>query len=170
MPYMLYVGDRRHYKGFSDFVAAYASWNMRSQVRLIVAGRACQPWEEEWFKIHGVAADIDFIVNPSDSRLRDLYCNASAFVYPSLWEGFGIPLLEAMSCSCPVVASDIPSTREIAGDYPYYFRPGSSDNILPALTACVEHGTRLPGWGVQRAREFSWEADREGISGCLLCG
>ena len=71
--------------------------------------------------------------NVNDSQLCDIYNQAKALIYPSLYEGFGIPLLEAMACGCPIIASKIPSTLEIAEQIPFYFKPGDEQELIVAM-------------------------------------
>jgi glycosyltransferase involved in cell wall biosynthesis len=95
----------------------------------------------------------------TDPILRDLYHRASAFIYPSRYEGFGIPLLEAMACGCPVAASRIPATIEVADDIPIFFKPGDLQSTLDAMTRCIVLGRDNPAIsrGMNRARRFTWE-------------
>jgi glycosyltransferase involved in cell wall biosynthesis len=95
----------------------------------------------------------------NDRHLRDLYNLAAAFVYPSLGEGFGIPLLEAMACACPIIASNIPSTVEVAQQIPYYFEPSHLDSLHPALESCLAAGRSAPRIrdGLALAQKYAWD-------------
>jgi glycosyltransferase involved in cell wall biosynthesis len=106
-----------------------------------------------------IAESVRLWENVDDEHLNRLYNQAVAFVYPSLCEGFGIPLLEAMVCGCPIVASRIPTTLEVAGECPYYFDPGNMDELIAALTAAAANGRTAPSIasGLERATKFSWE-------------
>lgn len=166
-PYLLYVGDRRHYKGFFDFAHGYSRWSHRHEVQVLVVGRPFQDWERQWLTQQGLSASITMVSTPSDRELKRLYSGATAFVYPSLYEGFGIPLLEAMSCGRPVVASNIPSTQEVAGSYPYYFTSGCTDSLLMALTAALHDDGSRAQWGKSRVNEFSWtDTARQFLKAC----
>ena len=95
-----------------------------------------------------------------DDDLVALYNLASVFVYPSLYEGFGLPLLEAMACGCPVIASDRGSIPEVAGDACLSVEPGRVDEIARALVRLVKDGDlrrSLSVKGLERARGFTWE-------------
>ena len=96
--------------------------------------------------------------NPDDKGLCKLYNGAAAFIYPSLYEGFGIPLLEAMSCGCPIIASRIPSTLEVAKDVPIYFEPLEVEQLLAALNQILEEGRESDRVrrGHQVTQEYSW--------------
>ncbi|MCL5090397.1 MAG: glycosyltransferase family 4 protein [Patescibacteria group bacterium] len=93
-------------------------------------------------------------------ELACLYSGAKAFVYPSLYEGFGLPILEAMSCGCPVITSNIGSMKEIAGDAALFFDPEKPEEIAEAMSKVSRNDkTRenLILQGFKRAGEFSWE-------------
>jgi glycosyltransferase involved in cell wall biosynthesis len=159
-PFLLYVGRRAHYKNFDLLLEAYASWTGRDAVDLIVVGdRGWTPDEERRLAGLAVGSKVKLLTDVDDEQLRRLYGRAAAFVYPSLYEGFGIPLLEAMACGCPVVSSDIPSSREVAGDCAIYFEPSSSEDLRAVLERVVAEGpneTRRTA-GIARAATFSWD-------------
>jgi glycosyltransferase involved in cell wall biosynthesis len=97
----------------------------------------------------------------ADAELKALYEHATCFVYPSFYEGFGIPPLEAMACGCPVIASTAPALREVCGDAALYFDPRDPR----ALAACFEQvfasaplRSRMAAAGRCRAQEYSWMA------------
>jgi len=96
----------------------------------------------------------------SDTRLAQLYNHSLVFVYPSLYEGFGIPILEAMACGCPVVTSNYGAMKEIAGDSSYLVNPKSTVDISKAVQNIVENPRLLEYLkrnGLKRAKMFSWE-------------
>jgi len=99
-------------------------------------------------------------INGDDQDLARLYRQASAFVYPSLYEGFGIPLLEAMSFGCPVVCSNTSSFPEVAGNACEFFDPYDHDSIAHALEKVLfstELSKQLVELGKERIKSFSWE-------------
>ena len=156
--FLLYVGGRSPYKNFDALLEAMAAWPRRD-VDLIVVGPDWSAEERARIEALGLAGRVRREIDVDDLRLRGLYNGAVALVYPSLYEGFGLPLLEAMACGCPIVASDIPSTREVAGDVPFYFRTGDGDAFVSALSAVAEAGRRSGRreLGLHRAREYSWD-------------
>jgi len=108
----------------------------------------------------GISDRIHFIGRQSDEMLADLYRCATALVFPSLYEGFGLPVLEAMSCGCPVISSATSSMPEAGGKAAVYIDPRDDTSLVKALEA-FENGdaeTReLTGRGLTQAARFSWE-------------
>lgn len=106
----------------------------------------------------------------SDSELRALYEGAMCFVFPSLYEGFGIPPLEAMHCGCPVVASRAASIPEVCGDAALYFDPCDSDELAALLVRVSGDDSLradLRARGYEQAKKFSWEkAARQVLDAC----
>jgi glycosyltransferase involved in cell wall biosynthesis len=90
----------------------------------------------------------------SPDELVELYRSAAALVYPSLYEGFGIPLLEAMACGCPVASSNAGPLPEVGGNAVRYFDPLSVEDMADAIGDVLE---RPPAGGVERARSFTWD-------------
>jgi glycosyltransferase involved in cell wall biosynthesis len=160
-PYLLYVGARAGYKNFSRVCAAYAaSGDLKHAVDLVAfgGGNFTAP-ERQMFSELGIAAHIRH-ASGGDEQLGAHYRGALAFVYPSLYEGFGFPPLEAMACGCPVVCSNTSSIPEVAGDAALYVDPHSLDDVRTALEKIVgDTGLRerLIGAGKARAALFSWE-------------
>ena len=100
------------------------------------------------------------VEGPSDARLEQLYADADVCVYPSWYEGFGLPALEAMARGVPVVASDIPSLREAAGNAAHYARPGEAEAIashIAMLLGDLEAANRAARAGRSHAANYSWE-------------
>ena len=134
-PFILYVGMRSHYKNFKTLLSAYAAWPRRNEIRLLLIGNPWSNEEQKEITAAGLESNIVCRSGITDEELRALYNQALAFVYPSLTEGFGIPLLEAMACGCQIVASRIPTSMEVARDVPYYFDPLNKDELVAALEA-----------------------------------
>ena len=158
-PFLLYVGQRCHYKNFDIVLMGYGMWSHRKDVDLVVVGK---PWierEEHILAKLNVADNVHLLTDISDEKLAQLYNQALAFVCPSLYEGFGIPLLEAMACGCPVVASRIPSTIEVAGKVPLYFEPTEVESLLTALSAAYSEGRDLQRvkLGLEHVKQYSWD-------------
>jgi len=157
--FFLYVGSRAHYKNFQGLLGAYSKWSRRSAMKLLVVG---PPWTSEESRLLselGISRLVELLTDVRDEALCTLYNQAKAFIYPSLYEGFGIPLLEAMACGCPVIASRIPSTMEIAGDCCIYFELDSPDSLIDAFDRAVSEGRdgAKARAGLEHAKRFSWE-------------
>jgi len=101
-----------------------------------------------------VPSRVDVRGRVSSDELVDLYRRAAAVVFPSLYEGFGQPPLEAMACACPVAVSDLPPLREVCGDAAEYFDPHAPDDIARAVRAAVARGGTA---GPARAARFTWD-------------
>ena len=162
-PFLLYIGRRSHYKNFKTLLQAYCVWQRRNEVEMLVVGSDWSEVERKWLADQGCMEQVRLLRDVSDHELACLYSNAAAFVYPSLYEGFGIPLLEAMACGCPIVASHIPSTMEVAGEQPFYFEAEDIDSLLEALNAALLEGRRPEKVesGIKRAQQYSWDSCAE---------
>jgi len=158
-PFFLYVGSRAHYKNFQGLLEAYSKWNGRAAARLLVVGPPWTPDEGRHISELGISGQVELMTDVRDEALCTLYNQAAAFIYPSLYEGFGIPLLEAMACGCPVIASRIPTTVEIAGDCCIYFELDSPDSLIDAFDKAVSEGRdgAIARAGLEHAKRFSWE-------------
>jgi len=157
-PFVIYVGDRSPYKNFPEVVRAYGSWSRRDDIDLVVVGPAWSREERDLLASLRVAGRVRRLSGVDDRTLCRLYNKAMALIHPSLYEGFGIPLLEAMACGCPIIASRIPTTLEIAGDQPVYYEAGRPDGLVSALDAVRREGrdperTRA---GLAIAGKYSW--------------
>jgi glycosyltransferase involved in cell wall biosynthesis len=148
-PYVLFVGDRAGFKNFACLQAAFDEGHLDRDYDLVAAG---PPWHEGDTQVKAIAW-------PSTSELRALYSLARAFVYPSMGEGFGLPLLEAMACGTPVVASDIPVFREVAGNAAEFFDPRSPAELTDALRRALvpRHREELIERGRDRSKLYSWD-------------
>ena len=127
------AGDYPH-KNISRLIEAYA--RMRSRLpegwSLVIRGSAT-PDLQRRVAHFGVQSKVQFLPWLSDEEMPLLYSAASALIFPSLFEGGGLPVLEAMACECPVVASDLPTTREFAGGAALTFDPGSISDMSRAM-------------------------------------
>jgi glycosyltransferase involved in cell wall biosynthesis len=160
-PYLLFVGTRSGYKNFEGLLRAFAaSKHLKDNFHVVCfGGAAFSVNEKESFKELGIEGLVHQ-VSGDDDMLATFYRHAKVFVYPSLYEGFGIPVLEAMSLGCPVVCSKTSSMPEVAGDAAAYFDPYDIASIQQTLedtllNESLIHDLRIKG----RIREslFSWE-------------
>jgi glycosyltransferase involved in cell wall biosynthesis len=100
----------------------------------------------------------------SDDQLAALYGKAGAFVFPSLYEGFGIPVLESFACDCPAILSSTSSLPEVGGEAACYFDPADAESLRTAITRVMYDGsfrTELVARGRERLKQFSWEHTAE---------
>ena len=134
-PYLLYVGGRNGYKNFSRFIQAYAnSIEIKNSFDIIVFGGKNFTNEEiKMFEKLNIRKENIKVVDGDDTKLANYYRNAELFVYPSLYEGFGIPPLEAMSYGCPVICSKTSSIPEVVGDAAILFDPYSLESISNSI-------------------------------------
>jgi glycosyltransferase involved in cell wall biosynthesis len=158
-PFILYLGKRKYYKGFDTLLSAFSSWKKNESIKLITVGPSWSKEEESFIVNNNLENKIILLSNVDDNELCDLYNQAKAFVYPSLYEGFGIPLLEAMACGCPIIASRIPSTLEVAQEIPIYFNTGDVDELINALNEVEENGrySLKVKNGLTLVSQYSWE-------------
>jgi len=158
-PFFLYVGSRAHYKNFDGLIKAYSRWAGRREIALYVVGVPWSANEEKRLVELGIRDQVRVLTDIDDESLCRLYNQAAAFVHPSLYEGFGIPLLEAMACGCPVIASRIPTTREVVGECPIYFEPTEMDALLDAFEVALSEGRNSDHVlaGLERVRRYSWD-------------
>jgi len=160
VPYLLYVGSRSPYKNFRGLLAAYAAspW-LRSNFRLLCFGGGPLSAAEQALLAQAAVAKNVLQVGGPDALLANCYRHAAVFVYPSLYEGFGLPPLEAMSLGCPVACSGTSSIPEVVGDAAVSFDPADSDAIRMSLEGLLGSGSRLTelvARGAARSRLFSW--------------
>lgn len=132
-PFLLFVGKRSGYKNFETFINAYAKWGNSDVEVVLVGGGSLTKVEKnnlEKLKIHTRVRHFDSL---NDDDLRRAYHACEAFVFPSKYEGFGMPLLEAFACGTRVIAGDIPVFHELVGDTPIYVVSDSVDSIIKGL-------------------------------------
>lgn len=135
--YLLFVGDRGGYKNFHRFVTAVQPLLSRYNIHLVCAGGgAFGVAEQEMLQRAGIL-DRTAQISATEGQLNALYQRAIAFVYPSLYEGFGLPLLEAFHNNCPIVASNTSCFHEVGGDAVSYFDPYQPDDMRRAIDAVI---------------------------------
>ena len=118
------------------------------------------------FNPAAVAGESTVTGRVTDAELRALYDNAECFVYPSFYEGFGLPPLEAMTCGCPVVASRAASLPEVCGEAAVYCDPGDPADIARALDEVLENAefrSELRRRGEMRAARFTWSRSAQAL-------
>ncbi|WP_218509599.1 glycosyltransferase family 1 protein [Variovorax sp. dw_308] len=161
-PFLLYVGQRHGYKNFRGLLRAVGSRPaLRSAYDILAFGGRPFGREERQAAVDaGVRVDGLHHLGGNDAVLAACYRSAAAFVYPSLYEGFGLPPLEAMSCECPVISSNAASLPEVIGDAAEFFDPNDPDSIAHAVDTVLSDQDRqrqLVQVGLRRLQFFSWD-------------
>ena len=160
-PYLLFVGIRIGYKNFDGMLKAISPILKREKISLVcVGGGAFFVAEQTLIRSLNVA-DLVTQQTATDATLATLYGNAIGFIFPSLYEGFGIPVLESFACNCPCLLSTGGSLPEIGGDAALYFDPNVPDELAAALERLLGDTalrTQLISRGRQRLSLFTWES------------
>jgi glycosyltransferase involved in cell wall biosynthesis len=160
--FFLYVGSRAAYKNFDLLLDAMnALIATRLDCRLYVVGPPFNERERTAISRLGLTRHIVHRGVVSDDELTSLYRASTALVYPSRYEGFGIPLLEAMQCKTAIVAADTSSIPEVVGDAALLFDPDSSEQLamqLRDLLTLPELRETMIRKGLMRSEQFSWQA------------
>lgn len=159
-PSLLYVGHRGGYKNFRTLLQAYASSPILQEFVLIAfGGGPLLPDEEEEIRRLGITGRVRF-ESGSDRELAARYQAATALIYPSKYEGLGLPPLEAMSYGCPVVCSNAGAIPEVVGDAGVYFDPNSPEELrtdLERVATTEQLQMDLRARGNARLAAFSWD-------------
>ena len=158
-PFLLYVGSRQRYKNFHRLLQAYGSWSRRNEVALVVVGGRPSVEDAKLLDLCGNPPNVHYVGHATDGQLNALYNVAEFFVYPSAGEGFGIPLLEAMSAGCPLCLSDLPVFHEVAGAAADYFDAAQPDSAHAAFERSLQRRA-APDFArnpPKPAQDFSWD-------------
>jgi glycosyltransferase involved in cell wall biosynthesis len=161
--YVLCVGINKPHKNLETLIAAWGLRTDRTRT-LVIAGA----WDPRYANVEAAAqaamargaGAIRFLRNVTDADLPALYSGAAAFVMPSLYEGFGLPVLEAMACGTPVIVSNVSSLPEVAGEAGLYFDPRDAQGLARCLATLLDDRRARADWGARaqaRAARFSWE-------------
>jgi glycosyltransferase involved in cell wall biosynthesis len=163
-PFVLYVGTVEPRKNLLTLVRAFEEVvsDRDLPLRLVMAGRKGWMVDDLFLQVKKSPASerISFTGYLSDHDLCALYSSCALFVYPSLYEGFGLPPLEAMACGAPVIASSIPSISEVVGDAAVLVDPSDGASLAQAIISLLgdeELRKELASKGLQRTAELSWE-------------
>jgi glycosyltransferase involved in cell wall biosynthesis len=160
--YLLYVGARNTYKNFSLLLGAMQSLSKTTTPCSLVCAGGGTLSNQELNTIRNLGLSEKIIqMNVDDALLAHLYSNARAFVFPSFYEGFGIPVLEAFACGCPALLSNRSCLPEVGGDAAKYFDPESIPHLVEILNEVIENKSLADDMrtrGLNRVKLFSWNS------------
>jgi glycosyltransferase involved in cell wall biosynthesis len=169
--YILFVGTLQPRKNIAKLIEAFAKIKDK-KIKLVVVGKRGWLWEEiiqapEKYNITERVKFLDFV---TDQDLPGLYKNAQCFVLPSLYEGFGLPVLEAMQYGCPVLTSNVSSLPEVGGDAAVYFDPTNTEEIAKKIDLVLSDEKlrkEMVEKGKIQVKKFSWEKTAKETLGVL---
>lgn len=162
-PYILFVGTLQPRKNIARLIEAFSKiLPKHDNLNLVIVGKKGWLYEEilQAPQQFGVEKQVLFLEFVPDTDLSELYKNALCFVLPSLYEGFGLPILEAMHYGCPVITSNVSSLPEAGGDAAIYVDPLSANDIAAKLVSVVSNRTlrdEMIKKGREQVKKFSWE-------------
>jgi len=172
-PYVLYVGNLLPHKNLRRLIDAFAMLRRRVPVGLVIRGEGRPEYARrlrEQVVTLGLGNEVQFLGYIDARGLRELYLGAACLVFPSLGEGFGLPVLEAMACGLPVITSRVSSLPEVAGDAAVMVDPADAAELAEAMHRVVTRGDLredLRRRGLKRAGLFSWRRTAIEVSGIL---
>ena len=158
--YLLYVGHREGYKNFKILVPTLKQLRKKYTLELIVVGPKPSMIEKKIIREHNLESHIRFFGEVSDEKLRELYSRCLAFVYPSLYEGFGYPIIESMSKGAIPIVSKTSCMPEVLGKAGIIVKPNCSKSIAEAIFKIIENEAfrkSLINSSIERSKDFSWE-------------
>lgn len=152
--YLLAVGTREPRKNLRRVMDAYRILGINN-LELVVVGKF--GWGDDIKDVNSKMPNVKFVGYVPKEDLPALYSGSECFVYPSLYEGFGLPILEAMNCGTPVITSNISSMPEVSGKAAVLVNPEEAEDIAEGIKEALEKRKDLIKKGKERAKEFSWE-------------
>lgn len=158
--FLLYVGNRQLYKNFLPFVSSVKDMIKEYGIHIYCAGGGSFNTVEKAFFENSKIKNFVKYIPIDNSNLASLYSSAIAFVFPSLYEGFGIPILEAMSNGCPCILSDSSSLPEVGGDAAVYMDAKSCESMSDTIRKVLEDNNLralMARRGINQAKKFSWD-------------
>lgn len=171
--YFLYIGRHDPYKNINRLITAFANLPNKNDYELWIAGSVDErftPTLKAAVSQLGISNQVKFLEYVPYSELPTIINQAIALVFPSLWEGFGLPVLEAMACGTPVITSNLSSLPEAAGDAAILVNPYNVGEITEAMQSLANDESlrmRLREAGFERCKLFSWKKTGEATAAVL---
>lgn len=168
-PYLLYVGSRKPHKNLPRLLHAYALSGIAQELPLVVSGAPDQKTMADIRRLE-LTRHVIFLPLDSTELLAEAYRGATGFLFPSLYEGFGLPPLEAMASGVPVLTSNVCSLPEVVGDAAVLVNPLDVEEIAEGIRLIVNDSQlrgRLRDRGLRQALKFSWEETARRAAGVL---
>ncbi len=170
LPYFLIVGSRMSLQGYKNaivFFKALSQWQQKREFEIVCVGGET----ELEIDLFALTKDLKIhLLQVNDLELKAIYSGAIALVYPSLYEGFGLPIVEAMACGCPVITCRNSSLSEVAGDAAIYVDEYDVLEMIQSLekVQVAEVRQKLIQAGLKQAKKFSWDKMAEDIANICL--
>jgi len=156
-PFFFYVGNAYPHKNLERLIKAFSLFNRENKFQLVFAGKR-DFFYQRLSKEFSESRNLKFIGEVTDKELSALYSGCTLFTYPSISEGFGLQILEALNCGTNIVCSNNSSFPEIAGDLVYYFDPENLDSIIQSFEEAINKPKKISPTEVENIiKKFSWK-------------
>ena len=161
-PYLLFVGDRNNYKNFNKFLVSFSqSEKLKKDFNIVFfGGDAISSREKKMIMDLKIDFDSLKFINGDELELNYIYKHAKAYICPSLYEGFGLTILEAMNMNCPVISSNTSSLKEVGGDAAVYFNPEDIDDMKFKIESVVYSDIKISELNnkmIHNLQKFDWD-------------
>ncbi len=160
-PYVLYIGSRSRYKNFNIIPKAFSESKFKNEFNIVCfGGNAFSDKEKNYFKKLNFDQNQIIQIDGNDEVLFHLYSNARTLIFPSIYEGFGLPLVESMYCGCPIISSNTSVMPEICGNAAEYFNPYNSEELSVAINKIVYSDNcrlKLINNSKSNVKKFTWK-------------
>lgn len=156
-PFIFYIGNAYPHKNLETLILAFTAFNHENKYNLVLAGKSDFFYEKLKNKYQDLK-NIVFVGGLSDDELSSFYSSCEMFIYPSISEGFGIQIIEALSLGCKVCCSNNTSFPEIAGNNAIYFNPFDLEDIIKSMNSCLSNGKKLNTFEQKQLLDkFNWK-------------
>lgn len=157
--FFLFIGNRSLYKNFEFLIKTFSKWTKKDEFDIYCIGGESKTLEEAILLNNlNLSDNVKFLSKVSENDLVCYYNCSSGLIFPSLYEGFGFPLLESMACGTLVAASDIDIFKELGEDAPFYFNPRNEKSLIEALNLLVIGDKNKVTLGLQISKKYTWES------------